>query len=194
MKPISKYKTLALANESFTQEQYDQALRQYALVLKHFPDSKEAYNRAILAEMAMSGEMVAEALFDYYEILREESSESADTVISEILQSLDGTLDQLIPLLQEPMKNRMLYEDGIMYDEFLTLVKKSGDFRRVFENIMFSTKVLITQKDDFIDFLDLLSKNGFTQMAFNYIESALSMYPGDEKLRHILQTLSEQSS
>jgi len=194
VKPISKYKTLALANESFTQEQYDQALRQYALVLKHFPDSKEAYNRAILAEMAMSGEMVAEALFDYYEILREESSESADTVISEILQSLDGTLDQLIPLLQEPMKNRMLYEDGIMYDEFLTLVKKSGDFRRVFENIMFSTKVLITQKDDFIDFLDLLSKNGFTQMAFNYIESALSMYPGDEKLRHILQTLSEQSS
>ena len=64
MKPVNKYKTLALANESFNQENYEEALRQYAQVLQDYPESKEAFNGAILAEMAMSGEEAAEALFE----------------------------------------------------------------------------------------------------------------------------------
>ena len=71
MKTLNKYKTLALANESFSKSDYEQALRTYALVLKDYPHSKEAYNGAILSEMAMSGESGAEALFDYYTVLRQ---------------------------------------------------------------------------------------------------------------------------
>ena len=189
MKPINKYKTLALANENFNQENYAEALRQYAQVLQDYPESKEAFNGAILAEMAMSGEEAAEALFDYYEVLREEDAEQADTVISEILQTMDGTVEQLSALFAEPQRHRLEYEDGILYDDFRQLVKEQGDFKTMFENIMFSTRVLITEKEEFIDFLGQLNRHGYHKMAMNYIETALSMYPNDEQLRVLLRDI-----
>jgi tetratricopeptide (TPR) repeat protein len=189
MKTINKYKTLALANDSFSKSEYEQALRNYALVLKDYPNSKEAYNGAILAEMAMSGESGAEALFDYYEVLREENAEEADLIISEILETMDGTLDQLGEILAEPVKNRLEYEDGILYSEFRELVEKEGDFKRVFENIMFSTRVIITEKEDFADFLEKLMLHGYKEMALSYLESALSVYPNDKQLRRLLRLL-----
>ena len=193
MKPVNKYKTLALANENFSQENYEMALLQYAEVLKDYPESREAYNGAILAEMAMSGEEAAEALFDYYEVLREENAEEADTVISEILQTLDGTVEQLSSLFTEPNRNRLEYENGILYGDFRKLVEETGDFKTQFENIMFSTKVLITEREDFIDFLEQLTANGYYDMAFNYLESALVLYPNDEHLRGVLRRLIEST-
>lgn len=194
MKPINKYKILALANESFNQEKYEQALRHYAQVLRDYPESKEAYNGAILAEMAMSGEDAAEALFDYYEVLREENAEDADTVISEILQTMDGTVDKLGALFSDPLRSRLEYEDGILYGDFKKVVEESGDFKTVFENIMFSTRVLITERDDFMDFLEQLANHGYHDMAHNYIETALTLYPNDEQLRKVLRQLIESAS
>jgi len=187
MKTINKYKTLSLANHNFTEAQYEQALRNYALVLKDFPASKEAYNGAILAEMAMSGEAGAEALFDYYEILREENAEEADIIISEILETMDGSLEQLSELFTPPVNEQLIYEDGLLYSDFRALVERDGDFKRIFENVMFSTRVIITEKGDFIDFLDRLIRNGFGEMALGYLESALGIYPNDLQLRDLLQ-------
>jgi tetratricopeptide (TPR) repeat protein len=189
---ISKYKTLSLANESFLKSEYATALRYFADVLHDYPDSKEAYNGAILAEMAMSGEDGAEALFDYYTILKDEDKEQADEVISEILESIDGTIEQLKTVFTQPLKDRLEYENGIMYNDFISLVEESGDFKEVFENIMFSTKVIITEKDDFVDFLDRLMTHGFKEMALSYLESALSVYPNDNQLRELLKRLAKE--
>lgn len=191
MKTVNKYKTLALANNDFTEAKYENALRNYALVLKDFPDSKEAYNGAILAEMAMSGEAGAEALFDYYTVLREEDAEQADVVIGEILDTMDGTLDELTELFQQPVKDQLVFEDGITYADFKKLVEQEDDFKRIFENIMFSTRVIITEKEDFVDFLERLLENGFREMALNYLESAMAIYPNDSQLRKLLKKLAE---
>jgi len=191
MKTINMTKALKQANELFLAGQYSDALRDYSLVLKDFPDSKEAYNGAILSDMAMSGESAGEALFDYYTILRSEDVETADTVISEILQTMDGTLDQLAGLFQETIKQRLDYEDGIMYTEFKELVENDSDFNRIFENIMFSTRVIITEKEDFVDFLDNLIDHGYQEMALSYLESALGVYPNDRQLRNLLRRLAK---
>ncbi|MEA2111710.1 MAG: hypothetical protein U9P71_06655 [Campylobacterota bacterium] len=191
MKTINKYKTLAKANDSFSKAEYEQALRNYALVLKDYPNTKEAHNGAILSEMAMSGEDGAEALFDYYIVLREENKEEADTIIFEILQSMDGTLEQLSELFAEPFKQKLEFEDGIMYSEFKEVVKEEGDFKRIFENIMFSTRVIITEKEDFIDFLKNLVEHDFREMALAYLESALSIYPNNDELRLLVKKLAE---
>jgi DNA-binding Lrp family transcriptional regulator len=194
MKTINKYKTLANANENFNRAEYDQALRNYALVLKDFPGSKEAYNGAILAEMAMSGEMSAVALFDYYAVLREEDAEEADSIMSEILASLDGTFEEISSLISDPIKNRIEAENGILYSDFITLVKENGDFKRTFENIMFSTRVIITEKEDFLDFLDKLVKHGFKEMALGYVESALSVYKNDTRLTEIFNAIDQEGA
>ena len=64
MRNFNYNKILQNANENFSKQEYEKALLNYALVLKEDPDNKEAYNGAILAELAMSGEESATALFD----------------------------------------------------------------------------------------------------------------------------------
>lgn len=187
-------KALNTANEHFLAGRYSDALREYSLVLRENPLSREAYNGAILCDMAMSGEGGAEALFDYYTILKSEDAEQADTVISEILETMDGTLEQLAGLFNEGALQRLDYVDGILYDEFKELVVSENDFKRIFENIMFSTRVIITEKEDFVDFLDNLIDNGYKEMALSYLESALGVYPNDTQLRNLLRRLAKGNS
>jgi hypothetical protein len=141
--------------------------------------------------MALSGEGGAEALFDYYEVLKEEDKEQADVIMSDILQNMDGSLEKLREVFSEPMRDRIEFEDGILYKDFKDLVDESGNFKEIFENIMFSTRVIITQKEDFIDFLDKLIEHDFAEMALTYLENALSVYPSDELLRKLLKKLAK---
>jgi len=189
MSTISKFKTLSKAKESFSKAKYKEAMQQFGIVLESFPNSQEAYNGVILSEMAMSGEGGAEALFDYYEILQEEDSESADKIMNDILQNMDSSIESISEVLSEPLKNRLEYEDGILYEDFKKLLENGGDFKEIFENIMFSTKVIITQKEDFLNFLDSLIEHNFTDMALSYLESAINVYPNDKKLTILLEKL-----
>ena len=191
MSTISKYKILSQAKESFTKAEYEKAMEKFAQVLQSYPNSKEAYNGVILSEMAMSGETGAEALFDYYEILQEEDKEEADDVMEEILQNMDGTLDKLSEAFSQPLRERVEFEDGILYSDFKKLLDEGADFKETFENIMFSTRVIITEKEDFLDFLDKLIEHGFSEMALTYLENALSVYPTDKLLTKLLKKLAQ---
>lgn len=191
MPNISKHKTLSQAKNSFSQADYKQALNKFADVLENFPNSKEAYNGAILSEMAMSGEGGAEALFDYYEILRAEDQEAADSIMGDILQNMDGTIEKLGEIFADPMRERIELEDGILYQDFKMIIDSGESFKDTFENIMFSTKVIITQKKDFIDFLENLIDYGYTEMALTYLENALGAYLADEPLQRLLKKLSK---
>jgi tetratricopeptide (TPR) repeat protein len=186
---ISKFKILSQAKESFTKSDYKNALEKFASVLQNFPNSQEAYNGVILAEMALSGEGGAEALFDYYEVLKEDDKEQADIIMSEILKNMDGSLEKLREVFSEPLRDRVEFEDGILYKDFKTLVDENGNFKEIFENIMFSTRVIITQKEDFVDFLDKLIEHDFAEMALTYLENALSVYPSDALLRKLFKKL-----
>ncbi len=191
MSAISKYKILSQAKESFSKADYKSALEKFAEVLQNYPNSKEAYNGVILSEMAMSGEIGAEALFDYYEILREEDKEEADAVIEEILQNIDGTLGKLSETFNQSLRERIEFEDGILYSDFKKLLDEGADFKETFENIMFSTRVIITEKEDFIDFLDRLIEHGFSEMALTYLEKALTVDPSDKLLAKLLKKIAQ---
>ncbi|MGE4420062.1 MAG: hypothetical protein AB7D38_09560 [Sulfurimonas sp.] len=188
---ISKHKILSQAKDSFSKSDYKNALEKFAAVLQNFPNSKEAYNGVILAEMALSGEGGAEALFDYYEILKEEDKEQADIIMSDILQNMDGSMERLSEVFAQPIRDRIELEDGILYKDFKALIDEGESFKETFENIMFSTRVIITQKEDFVDFLENLIEHGFAEMALSYLENALSVYPSDILLRKLLRKLAK---
>ncbi len=192
MKTKKYAKALMVAGEHFMAGHYPDALKGYSRILHEDPSSKEAYNGAILSDMAMSGESGAEALFDYYAILRSEDEQQADTIIAEILETMDGTLEQLAGLFSEGIVQRLEFADGIMYSEFKALVVDENDFKRIFENIMFSTRVIITEKEDFVDFLDNLIDHGYKEMALSYLENALGVYPNDTQLRNLLRRLAKK--
>jgi len=191
MSTVSKFKILSQAKDSFTKAEFKTALEKFAIVLQNYPNSKEAYNGVILSEMAMSGESGAEALFDYYEILKDEDKESADSIMEEILQNLNGSLDKLSEVFAEPLRDRLELEDGILYQDFKDILEGGADFKETFENIMFSTRVIITEKEDFLDFLERLIEHDFAEMALTYLENALSIYPSDKLLHKLLKKLSK---
>ena len=191
MSTISKYKILTQAKDSFSKSDYKMALQQFATVLQNYPNSKEAYNGVILAEMAMSGESGAEALFDYYQILQIEDKDSADIIMSDILQNMDGTLDALGEIFAQPLRERLELEDGILYEDFKKILDDGASFKDTFENIMFSTRVIITSKEDFIDFLDKLIEYDYADMALTYLENALGVYPSDKILQKLLKKLAK---
>lgn len=191
MNTISKYQILSQAKDSFSKSEFKNALEKFAIVLQDYPNSTEAYNGVILSEMALSGEGGAEALFDYYEILKVDDKEQADMIMSEILQDIDGSLEKLSSAFSDPIRNRLEFEDGILYKDFIKILDEGGEFKETFENIMFSTRVIITQKDDFIDFLDKLIENDFAEMALTYLENALSIHPSDQLLQKLLKKLAK---
>ena len=188
---LSKFKILTQAKDSFSKAEYKIALEKFASVLQNYPNSKEAYNGVILSEMALSGESGAEALFDYYEVLKEEDKEQADVIMEEILKDLNGSLDKLSEVFSEPLRDKLEQEDGILYQDFKSIIENGASFKETFENIMFSTRVIITKKEDFFDFLDNLVENDFAEMALTYLENALSIYPSDELLHKLSKKLSE---
>ena len=191
---MTRDRLLKLAHDKFDSREYKSALLNYSLILEKDPDDKEARTGAILTEMAMNEEQGAQALYDYYTVLQSSDKELASEVMEEIITSMDGGVDKLSELLEEIQKPETVMEDGISYDDFKELVEDSGDFKRTFENIMFSTRVVISDRDDFIDFLERLASHGFDEMAANYIESALQSFPNDERIRQIYRDLNQDIS
>ena len=186
---MSRDKLLQLANDNFGRQEYDAALLNFSLVLQEFPDDQEARTGAILTEMAMSHEEGAQALYDYYTVLQSTDKEEASVVMEEIINSMDGGIEKITSILETLKTDEIVYEDGITYEEFKQLVADRGEFKRAFEDVMFSTKVLISTREDFIDFLENLAQHGFSEMAMNYTETALQTFPNDERIREVLRLL-----
>ncbi len=174
---------ITLGIDSFYKKDYAMALFYFSLALQEEPDSKDARLGAILADMANEKEMEAVGLFEYYLLSKESDQEVKEETIEEIIGLVDNSIESIYGLIEKKeLEYAMAEENGIEYEDFKELIKSRGSFKKAFEDIMFSTKVLISKKEDFIDFLEMLIENGFTEMSLNYLESAMSVFPNDKKL------------
>ncbi len=182
-------KILDRAENLFYRGDYDEALRMYGILLKDCPGLEEARIGAILSDIALENDEEAQALFEYYQVLKEEQQEGAERIIEEMIGSLDDALEKISDLLEGNLFARDESAEGITYGDFKELVELRGSFRRAFEDIMFSTKVVITEKEDLLDFLQQLVDNGFNEMAMRYIEGAAIAYPGEERIQDLIEKI-----
>ena len=184
-------KILERAENYFYSGEYEEAMRIYGLLLKDYPDLKEARIGAILSDIANENDEEAQALFEYYQILKNEDDENAEQIIEDMIVSLDDALEKISSLLDGALLGKDEYVNGISYDDFKELDKQRGSFRRAFEDIMFSTRVVITDKNDLLDFLQQLVNNGFNDMAMRYIEGVALAYPGEEKIKDLIDKMKD---
>lgn len=191
MKTQKTEKILERAENYFYSGEYDEAMRIYGLLLRDFPDLQEARIGAILSDIANENDEEAQALFEYYQVLKNEDNENAEKIIEDMIVSLDDALEKISALLDGTLLGKDEYVNGISYDDFKELVKQRGSFRRAFEDIMFSTRVVITEKNDLLDFLQQLVNNGFNDMAMRYIEGVAVAYPGEEKIQDIIEKMKD---
>jgi len=179
MSRISQDLLLQRAEGEFLKGDYRKALRSYGLILKDYPSLDEAKIGVYLSDLGIESEEEAQALFDYYQVIKSEKENAVD-IIDGLIDSLDSSKQYIQELLLNPVQEEVEYGDGIRYADFLSLVESRGSFRKAFEDIMFSTKVVITEKDEFIDFVTQLANEGFDEMALNYLDATTSLFGDDQ--------------
>ncbi len=181
MSKISQDLLLKRAEHEFLQGDYANALRSYGLILKDYPTLDEAKIGVYLSDLGIESEEEAQALFDYYQMIKSEKENAVD-IIDGLIENLDSSKHKLQELLLEPIEEQIEYSDGIRYSDFQDLVKSRGSFKKTFEDIMFSTKVVITNKDEFIDFVTHLATEGFDEMALGYLDASASLFGNDQDI------------
>lgn len=181
MAKISQDLLLKRAEDEFLQGNYAKALRSYGLILKDYPTLDEARIGVYLSDLGIESEEEAQALFDYYQMIKSEKENAVD-IIDGLIENLDSSKHKLQELLVEPLEEQIEYSDGIRYSDFKELVKDRGSFKKTFEDIMFSTKVVITNKDEFIDFVTQLAHEGFDEMALGYLDASASLFGNDQDI------------
>ena len=165
----SKQVLLQRAEEQFLRKNYMDALKIYGLLLKDYPKFQEAEVGAYLSDMGLENDEDAQALFDYYQVIKRSTSH-ADEVIDNLMQAIHSTRVVIQQAFGEINKNTM-YDGGIAYADFVQSIEDKGDFKQAFEDIMFSTRVVITEKEDFIDFMHRLIAAGYHDMALDYLDA-----------------------
>ena len=177
------------AVEHFYEKRFGDALQLFSLELSLHPDSKEARIGVLLCDMAFDNQEQAMALFEYYLLTRDNGVEACESVIEEIIHAVDENREKIEKLLRkkDDFEARINAENGIKYEDFMSLIQSRGSFKEAFEDIMFSTKVIISRKDDFVDFLSKLMENGFVEISLNYLESAVTLFPNDEQLLTLIK-------
>lgn len=189
MNKISQDLLLQRAENEFLKGDYANALRSYGLILKDYPALEEAKIGVYLSDLGVESEEEAQALFDYYQVIKSEKENAVD-IIDGLIATLDSSKHKLEELLVKPMEEQVEYEDGIRYSDFIALVESRGSFKKTFEDIMFSTKVVITNKDEFIDFVKQLSNEGFDEMALGYLDASSSLFGDDQDILALYHVVS----
>ena len=182
---MSKFKDLA--NMSFFKREYKEALLNYSLALKEKPEDKEARIGALLADMAFEKEEEAVALFEYYEVSKSMKIDNALETLEQIIDSIEYESDPLNNLLSTIEERIGAIEDGILYSDFIAHVNSREDVKRALEDLMFSSKIIIYKKEDFTELIKILLSNGYRDLAYEYIESALLLYPDDKVFYDLLK-------
>lgn len=181
MSKVNKNLLLQRAEGEFLKGDFSSALRDYGLVLKDYPSLDEAKVGVYLSDLGIDSSEEAQALFDYYHAIKDQKDNAVE-IIDSLIRSLNDSQDALKQLLVDPIQEQLEYSDGIRYSDFLALVESRGSFKKTFEDIMFSTKVIITEKDEFIDFVTKLTEEGFDEMALSYLDASSTLFGNDQDI------------
>jgi len=177
-----------VAKSLFKQRKYQDAMKKFEMILSISPYDIEAKLGLLLCDMAQQRENDALILFEFYEESKKSNISQTNTLLDELLK------DDAIKLSDESLNFDKIYrseelKDYVEYRDFLTFVESRGEFKRAFEDLIFSTKIVIDSKEDFIEFISKLLENGYTNTALNYLENAIALYPHEDFFQKTLGQL-----
>jgi len=177
------------AEKLFLEKQYKEALDIYAIVLAQDSSNTEAYIGALLSDLGFEFRDEAQVLYYYYQSIKD-SSEDIKATIGQLIDNLTRTTtEDIFKLIDADLT---MY-DGIEYEDFLHLVEEKENFKEAFEDAIFSTKVIISKKWQFIDFIKKLTDNGYYSVALDYLETHAPAYENDQDILTLYSLLPKNS-
>ena len=189
---INESRLLNEANSFFTQKKFEKALFLYSQLSSEFPDNKEYQIYALFCDVASEDEEKAMSLYDYFVVVKDENLEVAIRYVEDVINAYDGDIDKMMEILKEVSSSTIESLDAIRYEDFKKLIESRGSFRIAFEDIMFSTKVAIENKDDFFDFVTKLIDNDFNTTAYTYLDGFNEYFSYDQEIEKLYKKLEEK--
>ena len=189
---INESRLLNEANSFFTQKKFEKALFLYSQLSSEFPDNKEYQIYALFCDIASEDEQKAMSLYDYFIVVKDENLDEAIRYVEDVINAYDGDIDKMMEILKEVSSSTIDSLDAIRYEDFKKLIDSRGSFRIAFEDIMFSTKVAIENKDDFFDFVTKLIDNDFNTTAYTYLDGFNEYFSYDQEIEKLYKKLEEK--
>jgi len=183
---------LQQAHSYFTAHQYDKALFLYSQVSSIHPNNVEYQLYCIFCDLGYESDEKAQSLFDYFIIAKDENLESAVKYAQDVINAYDGDNAKMMTLLNDISTTNVESLNAIEYNDFMQLVQNRGSFKEAYQDIMFSTKVAITSKDDLIDFIDKLIENNFDKTAYSYLDGFNEFFSYDDDLTALYERLGKK--
>jgi len=166
------------AEKLFLDKDYSSALMIYANVLSINSDDTDAYIGALLSDLGSDFKEEAQVLYYYFQSIKGTSDNIKET-IEQLANSLyQAKEEDIFDLIDADLT---MYE-GIDYEDFLSIVDEKANFKEAFEDAIFSTKVIISKKWQFIDFIKKLTDNGYYSVALDYLETHAPAYENDQDI------------
>lgn len=180
MGKISLDTLLTRAEEQFTLGKYEHALTTYGLLLKEYPMHTDAQIGVFLCDIGMESGEEAQALFDYYQIIKNEQEDASEVMVN-LLSTLESSKSRVHELINTDL-DRIEYKDGIGYQEFLQFIDERGNFKEAFEDVMFSTRVILKNKEEYILFINGLIEKGQEALAIRFLDSLGNTFAKDQEI------------
>lgn len=190
---INENRLLNEANSLFVQKRFDEALFLYSQLSSNFPQNKEYKVYALFCDIATEDVQKAMSLFDYFSVIKDENLDEAIKYVEDVINAYDGDIDKMMEILKDLSTSTVESLDAIRYDDFKKLIESRGSFRIAFEDIMFSTKVAIENKDDFFDFVTKLIDNDFNTTAYSYLDGFNEYFSYDKEIEKLYKKLEEKN-
>lgn len=189
MAKISLNTLLTRAEEQFTSGKYENALRTYGLLLTQYPSDSDAQIGVYLCDIGLESAEEAQALFDYYQIIKNEQDDASEIMVN-LLTTLDVTQGKVAEILNSN-EDKAEYKDGIGYEDFLRFIDNRGSFKRAFEDIMFSTRVILKNKEEYISFINKLIEKDQIELATQFLDSLSDGFENDQEIYALYHKLKE---
>ncbi|MDD6055272.1 MAG: hypothetical protein SOW25_08205 [Helicobacter sp.] len=178
---------------AFNKKDYDGVLRSFCnanLQEENLNKKERLYVKmiCILADMANTFEDEAKTLWEYYQVINKRNSCEPESVILEMLENFDSNLYALNSAMLHMQDVEIESSNGVLYDDFKQLSQQVG-FKNAFVDLMLSSKIIFTNKSDFLIFIQKLAENGFKDIAINYFENAGSSMFFDKDFVQAFQKL-----
>jgi tetratricopeptide (TPR) repeat protein len=184
-------KTLKKAHSYFSSKDYDKALFLYSQVASLDPKNIEYQLYCIFCDIGFDSDEKAQSLHDYFLIAKDKDFDGAVAYVQNVINAYDGDNEKMMDLVKDISTTSIESLNAIDYKDFMELVKERGSFKEAYQDIMFSTKVAITTKEDLIDFIDKLIENNFNKTAYSYLDGFNQYFAYDEKLIDLYNKLEE---
>jgi len=185
---------LQQAHSLFSGREYDKALFLYSQITSLDPSNEEYQLYCLMCDVAYDNEEKAQSMFDYFIIAKNENFDAAVKYIKDIINAYDGDNNKLMNLLKDLADSNVESLNAIEYKDFMALVESRGSFKEAYQDIMFSTKVSISKKDDLVDFIDKLIENDFNNTAYSYLDGFNEFFSYDKDLMNLYDKLGIQNS